>query len=185
VLELGGNLACPRHSLGQVTPGIQELMRGVERVRDGFRRDVLAGDVDAALAACARDVTLLQVPAGTGATGVEALRTHLTVDVVGHVPADLAHTRISRTVDRFRVVDEERVALTHDRELPWLLPGLAPTGLRAEVLTITVVTVRQARIVALRALWDHTGLLAQLGAAPDAVPLGAAIPTRAGPASWW
>jgi carboxymethylenebutenolidase len=168
-----------------VTPGIQELMRDVERVRDTFRREVLAGDVDAALAACAADVTLRQVPAGTGATGVDALRAHLTADVVGHLPADLTHTRVSRTVDRFRVVDEERVAFTHDRELPWLLPAMPPTGLRAEVLTITVVTVRQARIVALRALWDHAGLLAQLGAAPDAVPIGAPVETRAGPTSWW
>ena len=36
-----------------MTPGIQELMREVERVRDGFRRAVLAGDADAAVALCA------------------------------------------------------------------------------------------------------------------------------------
>ncbi len=156
---------CPRHSLVQVTPGIQELMRAIERVRDGFRRDVLAGDVDAALAACAPHVVLERVPAGLGVAGLDALRAYLADVVVPHLPPDLRHTRISRTVDRFRVVDEERVAFTHDRELPWLLPGVPPTGARAEVLTITVVTVRQNRVDAIRALWDHTGLLAQLGVA--------------------
>jgi carboxymethylenebutenolidase len=153
-----------------VTPGIQELMRAIERVRDRFRRDVLAGDVEAALATCAPDVTLVRLPVGTGASGLAAMRAHLVDDVVAHLPGDLTFTRVSRTVDRFRVVDEEQVAFTHDRELPWLLPGVAPTGKAAEVLAITVVTVRQDRINAVRALWDHAGLLGRLGLAP---------------ASWW
>jgi carboxymethylenebutenolidase len=168
-----------------VTPGIQELMRAVERVRDGFRRDVLAGDVEAALAACASDVTLVRLPVGTGATGLEAVRAHLVDDIVAHLPADLTFTRVSRTVDRFRVVDEERVTFTHDRELPWLLPGVAPTDKVAEVLAITVVTVRQGRISGIRALWDHAGLLGRLGLAADTVPFGLAEEARAGPTSWW
>jgi carboxymethylenebutenolidase len=173
-----------------VTPGIQELMRAIERVRDGFRRDVLAGDVEAALASCAPNVTLARMPVGTGASGLEALRTHLVDDVIGHLPADLAFTRVSRTVDRFRVVDEERVAFTHDRELPWLLPGVAPTGLHAEVLAITVVTVRQNRVNTVRTLWDHADLLGRLGMPADAVPFNALPPTAgdgvtAGHTSWW
>jgi hypothetical protein len=40
---------------------------------------------------------------------------------------------ISRTVDRFRPVDEAMVSFTHDRELPWLLPGTGPTHRQAEV----------------------------------------------------
>ena len=127
----------------------------------------------------------MRLPVGTGASGAEALRAHLTDDVVPHLPGELTRTRVSRTVDRFRVVDEEHVTLRHDRELPWLLPEVAPTGGRAEVLTITVVTVRQGRIATIRALWDHAGLAAQLGIAADAVPVGRASDTRAGPSSWW
>jgi len=169
-----------------VTPGIQELMRQIEGIRDDFRRHVLAGDVDAALAFTAPEVTVLRLPAQTGATGQDALRRHLTDDVVGRLPADLVHTRVSRTVDRFRVVDEERVAFVHDRELPWLLPGVAPTGRAAEVVVVTVVTVRQSRITTVRALWDHVGLLAQLDLPNDAVRPGAATAGAAeGPTSWW
>src|SRR5689334_2468727 len=102
-----------------MTPGIQELMRQVERVRDGFRSAVLAGDVDAALAACAPSVTVVNLPMATGAAGQAELRRFLADDVAGHLPADLTITPVSRTVDRFRVVDEQRVAFTHDRELPW------------------------------------------------------------------
>jgi carboxymethylenebutenolidase len=169
-----------------VTPGIQELIRQVEGIRDSYRRHVLAGDLDAAVALTAPEVSVLRLPARTGATGQDALRRHLSDDVTGRLPADLAHSRLSRTTDRFRVVDEERVAFTHDRELPWLLPGAASTGRSAEVVVITVVTVRQARITAVRALWDQTGLLAQLDLPADAVRPGAAVGGAVeGPASWW
>jgi carboxymethylenebutenolidase len=160
-------------------------MREVERVRDAFRRDVLAGAVDAAVAGCAASVALVHLPAGTGASGAEELRSFLARDVVGHLPPDLAHARVSRTVDRFRVVDEERVAFTHDRELPWLLPGVAPTGRRADVLAVSICTVRQGRVLGLRVHWDVATLLAQLGLPGDAVRLAGAAAGPEGPPSWW
>jgi carboxymethylenebutenolidase len=168
-----------------VTPGIQELMREVERVRDGFRRAVLAGDPEAAVALCTDAVTVVDLPLGIGATGRDAVRGHL-AQVAAHLPADLTFARLSRTVDRFRVVDEERVSFTHDRELPWLLPGVAATGRRAEALAISVATVRQGRLLAVRTLWDHTTLLAGLGLPADAVhPAVVALGDGEGPRGWW
>ncbi len=168
-----------------MTPGIQELMREVERVRDGFRRAVLAGDADAAVALCADGVTLVDLPVGTGAAGREAVRGHVG-RIAAHLPADLAFARLSRTVDRFRVVDEERVSFLHDRELPWLLPGVAATRQRAEVLAISVATVRQGRLLAVRTLWDHTTLLAGLGLPADAVhPAAVSLSGGEGPRGWW
>ena len=55
------------------------------------------------------------------------------------------------------------MSFTHDRELPWLLPGVAPTHERAEVLTIAVVGFERGRISSQRVLWDHATLSAQLG----------------------
>jgi carboxymethylenebutenolidase len=167
-----------------VTPGIQELMRQVERVRDAFRRDVLAGDVDAAVAGCAASVALVHLPVGTGASGADELRAFLARDVAGHLPADLAHARVSRTIDRFRVVDEERLSFTHDRALPWLLPGVAPTGRRADVLAVSICTVRQGRVLGVRVHWDLATLLAQLGLPGDAVPVAGVATVAEGPRSW-
>ena len=168
-----------------MTPGIQELMREVERVRDGFRRAVLAGEPDAAVALCAEAVTLVELPMGTGAAGRDDLCRHL-AGVAANLPGDLAFARLSRTVDRFRVVDEERVSFLHDRELPWLLPGVAATGRRAEVLAISVATVRQGRLLAVRTLWDHTTLLAGLGLPADAVhPAAVSLCGGEGPRGWW
>ncbi len=168
-----------------MTPGIQELMREVERVRDGFRRAMLAGDPEAAAALCADAVTVVDLPMAGGAAGRDAVRAHL-ADVAVHLPADLTFTRLSRTVDRFRVVDEERVSFTHDRELPWLLPGVAPTGRRAEVLAVSVATVRQGRLLGMRTLWDLPTLLAGLGLPADAVRPGTVSSAGGeGLRSWW
>lgn len=155
-----------------MTKAVQDMMVAVERTRDAFAAAVRGGDVDAALAVVADDVALATLPAGTGARGTEELRRHLAEDVLPHRPADLATTRVSRTVDRWRVVDEQRVTFTHDDELPWLLPGVAPTGRRVEVLAISVVAVRRERITEHRTLWDQHGLLSQLGLLTGAAGVG-------------
>jgi carboxymethylenebutenolidase len=149
-----------------VTKAVQDLMVAVERTRDAFATAVRAGDLDAALAVVAADVAVLNAPVGTGARGADALRHHLAEDVLPHLPADLTTRRVSRTGDRWRVVDEEVVSFTHDREVPWLLPGVAPTGRPVELLTVSVVAVRRERITEVRTLWDHHGLLTALGLLP-------------------
>lgn len=62
---------------------------------------------------------------------------------------------------------EATVGFTHDREMPWLLPGVAPTHRHVEVLAISVVSVRRTRITSHRTLWDNAGLLAQLHLDPS------------------
>jgi carboxymethylenebutenolidase len=154
-----------------VTMEIQQLMWRLEELAAAFREAVfVAGDVDAALACLTEDCTLTNVPAGTGGTGTDELRRHLAEDVVPHRPADLEFHKVSRTVDQRRLAEELVVGFTHDRELPWLLPGLAPTGRRAQVLAISVVAVRHrsrsgrttSLIATHRTLWDQVGLLTQL-----------------------
>jgi carboxymethylenebutenolidase len=61
--------------------------------------------------------------------------------------------------------------------VPWLLPGVPPTGRRVEVLAISVVSAehrsRLGRTTTLiarhRTLWDYAGLLAQLRLDPAEV----------------
>jgi carboxymethylenebutenolidase len=153
---------------------IRRLMTDLEELATGFRQAVLAGDLDRVLGCVTEDVTLENLPAGTGAVGVDELRRHLLDEV--RVPADLAWRRLSRTVDQRGLAEEALVAFTHDRPMPWLLPGAEPTGRRAEVLAVSLVSVRHrsrlgrttALIARHRTLWDHTGLLAQLGLATAA-----------------
>ncbi|HEV7654391.1 MAG TPA: nuclear transport factor 2 family protein [Mycobacteriales bacterium] len=146
-----------------MTKGVQDRMVEVERIRDAFHSAIYAAsDVDAAAALATEDVALVNHPTGSGATGVDELRRYLREDVLPHLPPDLEFRRVSRTGDRWRVAQEDMVSFTHDRELPWLLPGVAPTGRTVEVLAVSVVVVRRSAVERHRTLWDMTTLLAHL-----------------------
>ena len=138
-------------------------MRDLERAWDAHREALLVRrDLTAALAPLAAEPTVVHIPAMTGGAGRPAVERFYAEEFLPHLPGDLALSRISRTVDRWRLVDETTVLFTHDRELPWLLPGVEPTFRRAEVLAIAVVGFDRARISSQRVLWDHATLAAQL-----------------------
>jgi carboxymethylenebutenolidase len=147
-----------------VTTAIAQFMRELEQRWDGHQEaSLLRRDVRASLAHLAAEPSVRHIPAMTGATGREAVEWFYAEEFLPHVPDDLALTRVSRTVDRFRLVDETMVTFTHDRELPWLLPGAGPTYRQAKVLAIAVVGFERGRIRSQRVLWDYTTLTAQLG----------------------
>jgi carboxymethylenebutenolidase len=156
-----------------VTPGIAQFMLKLERLWDGHRDALLTQrDLTAAMEPLAAGASVQHLPAGTGAVGRPAVQRFYAEEFLPSLPADLGLARISRTVDRFRLVDELTVSFTHDRELPWLLPGVPPTHQRAEVLAIAVVSFERGQIRGQRILWDYATLATQLGA-----------PTLAGPRS--
>lgn len=145
-----------------MTKAVQDLMIAVERVHDAVRAALVAGGPVVHLLDDAATLEIL--PAGTGASGAAGIERFGTEAFV--VPDDLAFRRVSRTGDRFRVVDEEILTFTHDREMPWLLPGVAPTGRRAEVVVVTLTTVKRGRVARMRVLADGVALTAALGLAP-------------------
>jgi carboxymethylenebutenolidase len=146
-----------------VTPSIAQFMRGLEQAWDAHQQALIQHrDLMAALAPLAAEPTVTHIPAMTGGTGRQAVERFYAGQFLPHLPGDLTLRPISRTVDRWRLVDETTVSFTHDRELPWLLPGVEPTFRRAEVLTIAVVGFDRTRIRSQRVLWDYATLAAQL-----------------------
>lgn len=151
-----------------VTTAIAQFMRELERAWDAHREALLVRrDLAAALGPLAAEPSVLHIPAMTGAAGRPALERFYADKLLPHVPGDLVLSTISRTVDRWRLVEETTVSFTHDRVLPWLLPGVEPTFRRAEVLAIAVVGFERGRIRSQRVLWDHAMLAAQLGLGPE------------------
>jgi carboxymethylenebutenolidase len=147
-----------------VTTAIAQFMRELERVWDEHREaSIQRRDLAASLAHLAAEPSVRHLPAMTGAAGRQAFERFYAEEFLPHVPGDLVLTRMSRTVDRFHLVDETTVSFTHDQELPWLLPGVGPTHRRAEVLTIAIVGFERGRIRSQRILWDHATLTLQLG----------------------
>jgi carboxymethylenebutenolidase len=138
-------------------------MRELEQMWDDHQDALLVRhDPAASLAMMAAQPSVRHIPGMTGAAGRDVLERFYAEDFLPHLPADLALTRVSRTVGRFRLVDETLVCFTHDRPLPWLLPGQQPTNRRAEVLAIGVVGFERGWICWERIHWDFATLLAQL-----------------------
>ena len=162
-----------------MTTEIARFMRRLEDLWDAHLTAVVQRrDLVGALEPLAAEPSVRNLPAMTGADDRQDVERFYASDLLPHLPDDLAHRRISRTVDRFRLVEEMTVSFTHDRVMPWLLPGAEPTHARAEVLAIAVVSFERAAIKSLRVLWDHATLSAQLGLG-DRVPV--AVAPAAGP----
>jgi len=146
-----------------MTTAIAQFMRELEGVWDEHRAALLVRrDLAAAVATMAAEPSVTHLPAMTGGTGRQAVERFYGGQVLPCLPADLTLSRISRTVDRWRLVEETTVSFTHDRELPWLLPGAEPTFRRAEVLAIAVAGFHRMKISSVRVLWDYATLTAQL-----------------------
>ena len=79
------------------------------------------------------------------------------------MPADTEIVPISRTIGAERLVDEMVIRFTHDIEMEWMLPGIAPTGKRVECATVAVITFRDGKLYNEHIYWDQASVLVQLG----------------------
>jgi carboxymethylenebutenolidase len=78
---------------------------------------------------------------------------------------------VSLTVGGDQIAEEVILTFTHDREMPWILPGIAPTGRRVEIPQLAVVAVRDDKIAHEHIWWDQASVLAQTGVLdPDSAP---------------
>jgi len=110
-----------------------------------------------------RGATLDCVPTVTGGFGRKELKKFYSEFWAGKNPPDLKKKLLSRTVGTDRVVDEILVGFTHSTDMPWMLPGVPPTGKRVEVVLVVVVTITGGKIVAENVHWDQASVLVQVG----------------------
>ena len=85
-------------------------------------------DVDATMATMVAEPYVNHIPTMTGGVGQAELHRFYKNHFVNANPDDTALIPVSRTVGADRVVDEMIFEFTHDREIDWMLPGVAPTG---------------------------------------------------------
>ncbi|KAI8939877.1 hypothetical protein NX059_003610 [Plenodomus lindquistii] len=84
-------------------------------------------------------------------------------------PPDTSLTLLSRTIGTDRIVDESILSLTHNVHIPWLLPGIPPTGKKLELPIMFVATMRGDRLCHEHVSWDQGSALKQLGLLPEVV----------------
>ncbi|HEY8455754.1 MAG TPA: nuclear transport factor 2 family protein [Actinopolymorphaceae bacterium] len=120
-------------------------------------------DVAATMNTMTEDPDVIHVPTAMGGRGSEAVRSFYTTYFVGRNPDDFQIELISRTIGANEIVDEMVVSFTHDIEVPWILPGVAPTGRPVEVPVVAIVRVRDGMIRSEHIYWDQACVLAQVG----------------------
>jgi carboxymethylenebutenolidase len=103
------------------------------------------------------------VPVMTGGVGQRDLARFYANHFIPKCPADMAMAPISRTVGADRIVDEMVVSFTHDIEIDWMLPGVAPTGRRVEVPLVAIVGFRGDKLCHEHIYWDQASVLVQIG----------------------
>ena len=103
------------------------------------------------------------VPTMTGGVGAQQLSRFYQWHFVNANPADTKLIPISRTVGSSSVVDEMLFCFTHDREIDWMLPGIAPTGCYVEIPLVAIVKFRGDKLYNEHLHWDQASVLVQIG----------------------
>ncbi|ORU95045.1 MAG: hypothetical protein A6F70_10580 [Cycloclasticus sp. symbiont of Bathymodiolus heckerae] len=119
--------------------------------------------INATMETMTSDPFVNHVPVMTGGVGSSEVRHfYSTYFIPGH-PPDTEVVPVARTVGDDRLVDELIHKFTHTIEMPWILPGVSPTGKRVEVTVIVVVQFKEGKIAGERIYWDQASVLAQVG----------------------
>ncbi len=132
-------------------------------------------DLEATMRTMVPEPYVWHVPPLTGASGGEAVRGFYSSQFIGHTPDDAVLHPIARTVSADRVIDEFVLEFTHDIELPWMLPGVAPTGRRVRIPTVVVMGFADDKVAYEHIYWDQASVLVQIGLLdPDLLPVAGA-----------
>jgi carboxymethylenebutenolidase len=120
-------------------------------------------NVDDTMATMTSDPIVNHVPVMTGGVGYRDVRHFYSTYFIPCQPPDTDIVPVSRTVGKDRIVDELIHKFTHTIEMPWLLPGVKPTGRRVEAAVVVVVQFKEGKIAGEHIYWDQASVLAQIG----------------------
>ena len=124
-------------------------------------------DTESTLATMVDDAYVNHIPVMTGGYGKDALRAFYSRDFIPSMPPDTTLTPISRTVGEDQLVDEMIFSFTHTQEMPWMLPGIAPTNRKVEVPLVAIVKFRDGKLAHEHIYWDQASVLKQIGLLTD------------------
>jgi carboxymethylenebutenolidase len=124
-------------------------------------------DTEATLATMVEDAYVNHIPVLTGGCGKAELRRFYSTDFIPKMPPDTTLTPISRTVGKDQLVDEMIFSFTHTIEMPWMLPGIAPTHKRVRIPLVAIVHFREGKLAHEHIYWDQASVLKQIGLLTD------------------
>ena len=120
-------------------------------------------DPDATMATMVAEPYVNHVPVMTGGVGYAELHRFYKNHFIPKTPKDTRLVPVSRTVGADRVIDEMLFCFTHDEEIDWMLPGVAPTGKYVEIPLVAIVNFRGDKLYHEHIYWDQASVLVQIG----------------------
>lgn len=123
----------------------------------------MSKDVDATMATMVSEPYVNHIPTLTGGIGYKDLHRFYRDYFIPGNPSSLKMRLISRTVGTDRVVDEMYMTFRHTQEMPWMLPGVAPTNKEVEVALVVIVCIRGGKLYHEHIYWDQASVLVQIG----------------------
>lgn len=120
-------------------------------------------DVDATMATMVPQPYVNHIPTMTGGVGHDHLKRFYKYHFIPKTPQDTTLIPLSRTIGEGIVVDEMLFCFTHDIEIDWMLPGVAPTGRRVEIPLVAIVKFRGDKLYNEHIYWDQASVLVQIG----------------------
>ena len=129
--------------------------------------EFLTRDTEATLDTMVEDAYVNHIPTLTGGYGKAALREFYSQRFIPTMPPDTTLTPISRTIGTDQLVDEMIFSFTHTQEMPWMLPGVAPTNKRVEIPLVAIVRFRDGKLAHEHIYWDQASVLKQIGLITD------------------
>jgi carboxymethylenebutenolidase len=128
-----------------------------------LRTEFSLHSADEAIATMAPNPLVNQVPVMIGGDGREELHEFYAKYFLPQIPPDTEMVPVSRTIGQGRLVEEMVFRFTHTISMDWMLPGVPPTGKRAEVAMLIVVQFEGDKMAHEHLYWDQASVLVQLG----------------------
>ena len=120
-------------------------------------------DPDAALATMTENPYVICVPSGTGGVGRVAVRKFYAEQFLPSIPPDFELQSLSQIFSNDAIVEEFVVRFTHSLRMDWMLPGIRPTGRKAEFVIVVIIRFHAGKVAREHVYWDQATVLSQLG----------------------
>jgi carboxymethylenebutenolidase len=120
-------------------------------------------DVDETMRTMTDEPHVNHVPVMTGGCGRENVRDFYSKYFIPCQPQDVGLALVSRTVSNDTIVDELIFKFTHSVYMPWMLPGIPPTGKKVELPLVVIVGFKDGKIASEHIYWDQATVLVQIG----------------------
>lgn len=128
-----------------------------------LQAEFVTHDIAATMATMTAEPSVLHVGSMTGARGAAALRRFYEEDFLHAHPPDTHSELIGRVIGERVIVDQLLHRFTHTIVMPWLLPGVPPSGRAVAFPLVAVIEFAGDQIADERIYFDQAAVLVQVG----------------------